>query len=70
MEWAKDKLGDFLSFGGGEGGGKAKYTPTAGVEQWRSLAMRALQIEGVYSHDNLNRMLMQMKTESSGNPNI
>ena len=47
---------------------KVNYSPSAGVEQWRSLAAQALRMEGQYSVANLNRMLMQMQTESSGNP--
>lgn len=46
-----------------------KYNPSAGVEQWRSLAAQALRMEGQYSPSNLNLMLFQMQTESSGNPN-
>lgn len=46
-----------------------KYNPSAGVEQWRGLATRALQMTGQYSEANLNRLLMQMQTESGGNPN-
>lgn len=45
------------------------YNPTAGVEQWRSLAKKALQMEGQYSDANLERLLYQMQTESGGNPN-
>lgn len=47
---------------------KVDYNPSAGVEQWRSLAKYALKLEGQYTIANLNRMLMQMKTESGGNP--
>lgn len=46
-----------------------KYNPTAGVEQWRSLATKALQMTGQFTESNLSRMLMQMQTESGGNPN-
>lgn len=45
------------------------YNPSAGVEQWRTLATRALQMTGQYSGANLQRLLYQMQTESSGNPN-
>lgn len=48
---------------------KINYNPSAGVEQWRSLASKALRMEGQYSPSNLNLMLFQMQTESSGNPN-
>lgn len=47
---------------------KVNYNPTAGVEQWRGLAKRALEMEGQYSEANLNRLLFQMQTESGGNP--
>lgn len=47
----------------------ANYSPSAGVEQWRELAKRALQMEGQYSDANLERLLYQMQTESGGNPN-
>lgn len=46
-----------------------KYNPSAGVEQWRSLAAQALRMEGQYTPMNLALMLYQMQTESSGNPN-
>lgn len=45
------------------------YSPSAGVEQWRTLAKKALQMEGQYSDANLERLLYQMQTESGGNPN-
>lgn len=47
---------------------KVKYNPSSGVEQWRSVAKYALQLEGQYSEANLSRLLMQMQTESGGNP--
>ena len=47
---------------------KTTYTPGAGVEQWRKLASVALQMTGQYSEANVNRLLMQMKHESGGNP--
>lgn len=48
---------------------KVNYSPSAGVEQWRSLAAKALQMTGQYSASNLNLLLYQMQTESGGNPN-
>lgn len=51
------------------GGANVKYNPSAGVEQWRKLAKKALKLTGQYSESNLNRLLMQMQSESSGNPN-
>lgn len=47
----------------------ASYVPGAGVEQWRTLAARALQITGYYSDSNLAALLAQMSHESGGNPN-
>lgn len=44
------------------------YTPSAGVEQWRALAKQALEMTGQFTESNLNRLLMQMRTESGGNP--
>ena len=51
------------------GGSNVKYNPSAGVEQWRKLAKKALKLTNQYSEANLNRLLMQMQSESSGNPN-
>lgn len=48
---------------------EVKYNPSAGVEQWRELAAKALRMTGQYSEANLNRLLMQMQSESGGNPN-
>lgn len=48
---------------------EVKYNPSAGVEQWRGLATKALQMTGQYSAGNLNLLLYQMQTESGGNPN-
>ena len=48
---------------------RVNYNPSAGVEQWRTLATRALQMTGQYSEANLERLLYQMQTESGGNPN-
>lgn len=45
------------------------YNPSAGVEQWRNLAAKALQMTKQYSAANLNLLLYQMQTESGGNPN-
>ena len=46
-----------------------KYNPSAGVEQWRGLAAKALKMTSQFSEINLSRLLMQMQTESGGNPN-
>lgn len=45
-----------------------KYNPSAGVEQWRQLASKALQMTGQLTDANLNLLLYQMQTESGGNP--
>ncbi|MDT2599490.1 phage tail tape measure protein [Enterococcus hulanensis] len=51
------------------GNGNVKYSPSAGVEQWRKIATKALKMEGQYSATNLSALLYQMQTESGGNPN-
>lgn len=48
---------------------EVSYNPSAGVEQWRALATKALQMTGQFSDSNLNLLLMQMDSESNGNPN-
>lgn len=48
---------------------EVNYNPSAGVEQWRELAAKALHMTGQYSESNLNLLLYQMQTESGGNPN-
>ena len=48
---------------------EVNYNPSAGVEQWRELAAKALHMTGQYSEGNINLLLMQMQTESGGNPN-
>lgn len=45
-----------------------KYDPSKGVEQWRGLASKALQMTHQFTESNLNALLNQMRTESSGNP--
>lgn len=62
--------GDIFTGGSGSSSSSAVgYIPSAGVEQWRSLAIKALKMEGQYSVANLNAMLRQIQTESGGNPN-
>lgn len=56
-------------FTASDSGSAAGYNPSAGVEQWRSLAIKALKMEGQYTQANLNAMLRQIQTESGGNPN-
>ena len=64
-----DSVVDFVSGLFDKATPEVNYNPSAGVEQWRTLAAQALRMEGQYSEANLNRLLMQMQTESSGNPN-
>lgn len=60
-KFIKEKLKDF--------GGSVNYKASAGVEQWRATAKKALELTGQYTEANLNRLLMQMRSESGGNPN-
>lgn len=48
---------------------EVSYNASAGVEQWRQLAIHALRITGQLSDSNVNALLMQMQHESGGNPN-
>lgn len=61
-KFIKDKLKGF-------GGSGVNYKPSAGVEQWRATAKKALELTNQFTEANLNRLLMQMKSESDGNPN-
>ena len=45
-----------------------QYNPSQGVEQWRGLATKALQITNQFTAPNLTALLTQMQHESSGNP--
>lgn len=56
---------DFKAQGGGGGG---RMPVGSGVERWRGIAAQALRMTGQFSPANLNRLLMQMKTESGGDP--
>jgi len=53
--------------------GNVPYNLSGGVEQWRGLALLALQAVGKWKGMDLtyaiDKMLYQMQTESSGNPN-
>ncbi|AXG38035.1 capsid protein [Enterococcus gilvus] len=60
--------GDVFKAGSNEGG-KVNFNASAGVEQWRNLAIKALKMEGQYSAGSLGSLLFQMQTESGGNPN-
>lgn len=65
----KGSITDFVKNFFSESAPKVNYVASKGVEQWRSLAIKALQLTGQYSAANLNSLLYQMQTESSGNPN-
>lgn len=65
----KGSITDFVKNLFSESAPKVNYVASKGVEQWRSLAIKALQLTGQYSAANLNSLLYQMQTESSGNPN-
>lgn len=65
----KGSITDFVKNLFSESTPKVNYVASKGVEQWRSLAIKALQLTGQYSAANLNSLLYQMQTESSGNPN-
>src|SRR5699024_4978571 len=41
----------------------------SGVGKYRGVASKALRMTGNYSKKNLDALMMQMKTESNGNPN-
>jgi hypothetical protein len=43
--------------------------PGSGVERWRGVAMQALSLSG-QAASNIDRLLMQMSTESGGNPTV
>lgn len=62
---------DFIAnmFSSSEVSGNVAYNVSAGVEQWRELAKKALKLTNQYSEANLNALLMQMQHESGGNPN-
>lgn len=62
---------DFIAnmFSSSEVSGNVAYNVSAGVEQWRALAKKALELTNQYSEANLNALLMQMQHESGGNPN-
>jgi SLT domain-containing protein len=50
-------------------GGNVNYKPSAGVEQWRGVVVRALSLAGA-STSLANNVLHQMQTESGGQPQI
>lgn len=60
--WIK---GLFNKFGGKD---ISSYVASEGVKQWESTVIQALKMEGLHTADNVKRTLMQMQTESGGNP--
>ncbi|MGW5520003.1 transglycosylase SLT domain-containing protein [Nocardia africana] len=66
-----DELISFVSGAAGALGGAVNYNPSAGVEQWRALAIEAMKRTGFNPDDpsQLNAMLAQIGSESGGNPN-
>ena len=64
-----DSITDFIKGLFDEAMPEVNYSPSAGVEQWRQLAAKALQMTGQHTESNLNLLLYQMQTESGGNPN-
>lgn len=62
-----------FGYGLGGTGSAVAYNATGGVEQWRSLGLDVLRQVGQYRGMQLtgyiDRMLMQIGSESSGNPN-
>lgn len=76
IEWARTHLNDFLGpkadklttqYSSGNQG-NIPYDLSAGVEQWRKLATEMLIMQGE-SATYVDRLLMQMQSESGGNPN-
>ena len=60
--WTKKQLDEFGAMS------ISMYNASKGVEQWKATVIRALKMEGMYSEANVARTLMQMRTESGGNP--
>lgn len=67
-----DALAAMIAGRAGSGGGGANYVPSAGVEQWRDLAIRAMRHVGFNADDpaQVNAMMAQIQSESGGNPSI
>ncbi len=67
-----DALASKVLSTGSSGGGGANYVPSAGVEQWRDLAIQAMRREGFNADDpaQVNAMMAQIQSESGGNPSI
>jgi hypothetical protein len=54
--------------GAGAGGTPVGWSPTGGVNQWKSVVLKALALNGLPA-SLLSQVLYQMQTESGGNPN-
>lgn len=68
VEKAKEYAASAMAaVGFGSGGGSVEGGGTAGTERWRAVALQALGIAG-QDPTNIGRLLMQMSTESGGNP--
>lgn len=70
VNWPDGDHFDHVHLNGAMGSGDIFNAGSASgnVDQWRSLATKALRMENQYNAANLNALLYQMKTESNGNP--
>lgn len=70
VNWPDGDHFDHVHLNGAMGSGDIFNAESASgnVDQWRSLATKALKMENQYNAANLNALLYQMKTESNGNP--
>ncbi|MED3865252.1 transglycosylase SLT domain-containing protein [Priestia megaterium] len=57
-----------LDFKAQSGGGGSIGKAGTGVKRWAGIAAQALRMTGQYTKSNLDRLLYQMQTESTGNP--
>lgn len=68
VRWPDNDHFDHIHLNGAFGGGGLEGS-SGNVERWRSVATKALRMEGQLSAANLNALLNQMRTESNGDPN-
>jgi SLT domain-containing protein len=68
MTQAVKDLTSYVKSQASSGGSPVNYSPTAGVNQWKSVVLQALAMNGLPA-SLLNQVLYQMQTESGGNPN-
>lgn len=68
VNWPDNDHFDHIHLNGAFGGGSLE-SGGGNVERWRSIATKALRMEGQFSGANLNALLNQMRTESNGDPN-